>query len=138
MPNRRLVILAGAALVLALLLLRGIPYLTQKREVIASTPTPNAITAVSPIALQPRSQVCTNQVSYSPDSQVARFVTAGTADAKGPPLAVTASAPGYHARAQVPAGYPGSGPVEVRLVTPTHSVIGDFCIRNSGHTQVVL
>src|SRR5436190_17311669 len=118
MPYRRLAIFAGVALLLALLLFRGIPYLTQEREVIASTPTPNAITAVTPIPLKPRSQVCTSQVSYNPDSQVARFVTAGAVEAKGPPLAITASGPRYRARATVPGGYPESGPVEVRLAPP--------------------
>jgi hypothetical protein len=135
MPSRRIAIFAGAALLLALLLFRGIPYLTQQREVIASTPTPNAITAVSPIALKPRSQICTNQVSYSPDSQVARFVTAGPLEPKGPPLAITASGPGYRAGAKVPGGYPGTGAVEVRLAPPNRSLIGEFCIRNAGRTQ---
>jgi hypothetical protein len=138
MPSRRVAIFAGVALLLALLLFRGIPYLTQQREVIASTPTPNAITAVSPIALKPRAQICTNQVTYNPDSQVARFVTAGAPQAKGPPLAISASGPGYRARSQVPGGYPGSGPVEVRLAPPNRSLIGEFCIRNSGRAQVVL
>jgi hypothetical protein len=138
MPSRRIAIFAGVALLVALLLFRGVPYLTQKREVIASTPTPNAITAVSPIGLKPRSQICTNQVSFGPDSQVARFVTADPIQAKGPPLEITASAPGYRARAQVPGGYPGSGPVEVRLAPPKRSLIGEFCIRNAGRAQVVL
>src|SRR4051794_23176744 len=138
MSSRRVAIFAGVALLLALLVFRGLPYLTQTREVIASTPTPNAITAVSPIGLKARSQICTTQVTYSPESQVARFVTADPVQVKGPPLEITASAPGYRARAQVPGGYPGSGPVEVRLAPPKRSLIGEFCIRNSGHAQVVL
>src|SRR5436305_889298 len=138
MPSRRLAIAAGAALLVALLLVRGVPYLSQKREVIAATPTPNAIAAVSPIMLKPASQVCTGQVSYSPDSQIARFVTVGSPKEKGPPLMITADGPGYRAHARIPAGYPGTGTIESRLTPPEHSLIGEFCIHNAGHSQVVL
>src|SRR3954452_7506591 len=131
-------VLAGAGLLLAVLLFRGIPYLTQQREVSSATPTPNAVGAVSPIMLKPRSQVCSTLVTFSPDSQVARVVAVGDAAKKGPALSVTASGPGYKASSPVPAGYPGTGPVEVRLKTPQKSLIGQFCVRNDGPAQAVL
>src|SRR3954454_587591 len=138
MRSGRIAIGVGVALLVALLVGRGAPLLTQKREVIASVPTPGAVGAVSPIELKPGSQVCTTLISYSPDAQVARVVAAGDPKTPGPPLMVNADGPGYHTTAQTPGGYPGTGPVEFALDPPKHSLIGQFCVRNKGKQTVVL
>src|SRR6478672_7750379 len=137
MRSGRIAIAVGLLLLLALLIGRGAPFLTQKREVTASVPTPNAVGAVSAIMLKPGSQVCSTLISYSHDAQVARFVAVGDPKQPGPALTINADGPGYHKQAEVPGGYPGTGPVEVALDPPAHSLIGQFCIRNTGTTQAV-
>src|SRR3954453_4849611 len=138
MRSGRVAIVAGVLLLVALLIGRGVPFLTQQREVTASVPTPNAVGAVTPIMLKPGSQVCSSLISYSADAQVARFVAVGDPKKPGPALTINADGPGYHQQAEVPAGYPGTGPVEVALNPPDHSLIGQFCIRNKGRKQAVL
>ncbi|HEX6713736.1 MAG TPA: hypothetical protein VF066_10135 [Thermoleophilaceae bacterium] len=138
MAERRLPIAFGVVLLLGLLAARGIPWLTHEREVIAATPTPNAISAVSPIGLEPRAQACTSPVTYSPQSEVARFVVRDKQKGGGPPLLITAHGPGYKTSAQLPGGYPGAGPAEVPLKTPRSSLLGEFCIRNMGDKKVEL
>ncbi len=138
MAERRGPIAFGIVVLVALLVLRGAPYLGHKREVVAAVPTPNAVTAVSPIPLAPHAQVCTKFVTYSPQSQVARFNLAGGPDQKGSPLVVNADGPGYHAEARVPPGYAPTGAAEVALRPPGHPLIGQFCVRNAGMTAVVL
>lgn len=135
---RRVPVIFGVLVLVALLAIYGIPFLTQKREVIAATPTPNAVSAISPLTLAPGSKLCSSQVTFSPQAQVARFVAVGDPAKKGPPLTVTAFGPGYRAQAHVPGGYPGTNVIEVPIKTPDHSLIGTFCVRNAGKTQVLL
>jgi hypothetical protein len=136
--HRRLVVAAGAALVLALLLIRGIPYLTQQREVIAATPTPNAVSAVTPVPLPSGSTACLTQVTFSPQAQVARFVTYGTPGAKVSPLVVTAAGGNYKTTSRLSATYPSIGTVEVPIRPAKRPVIGQLCIRNKGPHGITL
>src|SRR5689334_20624421 len=127
--RRRVVVGAGVVLLVALLLIRGIPYLAQQREVIAATPTPNAIGAITPVPLAARSTACMTQVTFSPQAQVARLVTAGTAGQKVSPLIFTAEGPGYRTTSRLPATYPSAGTVEVPIRPAKHPVIGQLCVR---------
>ena len=138
MADRRIPIALGVALFVALLLIRGIPYLTQQREVIASTPTPHALNAVSPVPVKPGSTACMTQVTFSPQAQAVQFDAAGAAQQKTPPLVVTAKGPGYRASARVNGGRPGNGSIDVAIRPASHSLIGELCIRNAGRSQVAL
>src|SRR3954447_19040883 len=132
MASRRGVVTVGVLLFVGLLLLRGIPFLTEQREVIASTPTPRAVGLVSPLDLAPGSEVCQSPVTFSADSEVARVWAADNQRGSGPPLRLTATGPGYKATARAGGGYRAREAIDTLLRTPKHSLLGKFCIRNEG------
>src|SRR3954452_18835544 len=139
MADRRIVIGFAVIVLVALLGLRAPSFLSQKREVIASTPTPNAVTAVTPVELKPGARACMQQVTFGPDSQVARVVAAGLKGGKQtPPLELTAAGPGYRYAHTIPGGYSAVAPIEAPLRAPNHSLIGQLCLKNRGPATVVL
>src|SRR5437773_2230700 len=101
MAERRRVIVLGLVAVVVLVAVRGASFLTDHRDVIASTPTPMALGPGTPVELPPGSQACMDNVTLGPDSQVARFGIADTFGRPGPPLVVSAASGGYHLHAPI-------------------------------------
>lgn len=160
MLRRELSSLAGAALAAGLLVLAGgalqwfVPFLTRERQVTSSTPAPPPLVASTPVTLAPGSRACMDQVAFDAHSEVARL-RADPHGRPGPRLLLEATAPGYHARGEIAAGYrgtrrptraqdaagyrpDGSLPLTARLATPSRPVIGVLCIRNAGAQPVDL
>jgi hypothetical protein len=134
---RRLPLLSGALIAIALLAW-GIPWLTRERTDTTSTPTPPPFQSIAPIVLKPGQQACESLVALSPDTRVAT-VLAAKFTGQGPPLRVTASAPGYRARADIAGGYRGLGSMQATLERPPpRNAIGTICVRNAGHRPVPL
>jgi hypothetical protein len=122
-PGLALFVIVGAIL--------WIPWATKQRTVTASTAVPPPLFGITPAPLRPGQTACMKQVTLDPSSQVGQIgVTTG--GKPGPALAITASAPGYRATSQVPAGYTDSAAVHFSLTPPRKPVIGQLCIRNAG------
>jgi hypothetical protein len=114
-----------------------IPWATQKRQVIASTPVPPALFGITPAPLKPGSNACMSLVTFDPDTQVGE-IGADPGKKPGPPLAIVATAPGYRATARIPGGYKYSPALQFNLTPPKRSVIGQLCVRNTGKRTVSL
>src|SRR4051812_38836568 len=76
-----------------------IPWVTTKREVISQTPSPPAVFTATSVPVHAGGRACLDDVSFDVDSQVVGFTLARFSPRQAPTLAVSASAPGYRARA---------------------------------------
>src|SRR4051794_27813173 len=81
-----------------------LPWATEKRAVVASTPVPPALFGVTPAPVKAGQTACMDQVTLDPRSRVAEIGVA-TGNKPGPPLEVVATGPGYRSTARVPQGY---------------------------------
>lgn len=137
-PSPRVLALSTALFVLALAgIAVFIPYLTREREAVAGVPVPPPYAVAENIRLAPDQQVCLKGVAIDVDSEVAEFSVASNARS-GPPLRVSARAPGYRTGGEVAGGYTGPGAVRVPLQPPSQSLLADFCIENRGERSVQL
>jgi hypothetical protein len=76
-------------------------------------------------------------VAFDPATRAATILTdKGTRN--GPPLRVTATAPGYRSTAFVPGGYGGFASLQATLDAPPRSAIGEVCVENEGRRRVGL
>jgi hypothetical protein len=136
---------AGVATALAaVLLIAGAlvwfkPFLTARRQPVASVPEPAALFAVTPFTVRPGEQACMSAVALEPDARVAEFQLRPVRPVPqgGPPVDLVLSAPGYRAVLAVPGGYPG-GSVALPITPPRHTRIGTACFVNRGRTAVNL
>jgi hypothetical protein len=144
-PSARALAL-GAALILLALAAAGvfIPYLTRERDAIAGVPVPEPFAVPENIPLGPGQEVCLEEVAIDPDSEIAEF-TVISKRRSGPPLRVSATAPGYRAVAEVEGGYRRQQttrfppePLRVPLEPPGSSLLAEFCVANSGARRVEL
>jgi hypothetical protein len=126
--------LASFAAIAAIL---WIPWATKDRVVIGSTPVPPALFSITPVPVKPGSTACLTDVTFSPATQIGE-IGLTTGGKPGPPLDITATAPGYVAAARIPGGYPDDPSSRFNLQAPPGPVIGTLCIRNSGTTTVKL
>lgn len=106
------------------------PFLTQEREVVAATATPDPIAGITPLTLAPANTACLDQVTFDPRGHFALFQVFN-GPKKGPPLLLIQKAPGFSATTRVPGGY-SPNPMNVRVPTPKQSTMGTFCFRNVG------
>jgi hypothetical protein len=114
-----------------------IPWATKDRVVLASTPVPPPIFSITPAPVKGGSLACMQQVTFDPHTQIAE-IGLTTGGRPGPPLEITAEAPGYRARARIPAGYRNNPSIHFDLTPPGRSVLGQLCIRNAGRQTVSL
>jgi hypothetical protein len=141
----------AAALILLGALIWFLPYLTHKREVIASVTAPSTVALaekqhpvgtsllLTEFRVAPRQQACMGSVAVTPNSRSAVFSLrpAGSGAQGGPPLEIVLSAPGYHATSLLAAGYL-EGSVAVPLVPPDHALIASMCFVNRGRSAALL
>jgi hypothetical protein len=135
MPRRTTLIALMAFVAVAAILF--VPWLTKKRDIVASTPVPQALFGVKPVPLKHGQRACMNQVTLDPLSQIAE-IGVMTSKKPGPPLDVVATGPGYRSTARVPAGYTDSPALYFNLTPPPHALIGQICFRNSGRSAMSL
>jgi hypothetical protein len=119
-------------------------FLTEPREVVASTPSDYTGETV-PLPLPGRGSVCANEIVFDPSSRIARFGATVPASAKAPALEVVARGyedgpyrNGYRATARVPGGWRGARQLDVALRPPPTAVYGTFCVRNLENRPVDL
>src|SRR5215211_1769536 len=114
-PSARMLALAASLLVLAFAAVDlFIPYLTRARETVAGVPVPPPFAVQENIRLKPSEAVCLNEVAIDVDSEIAEFTVINKARS-GPPLRVSAAAPGYRVVTRVDGGYAGPQTMRVPL-----------------------
>ena len=126
--------LAAFAVLAAIL---WIPWATTERPIIASTPVPPPQFGVSPAPVRGGGTACQRNVTFYSRTKVAEIGVL-TGGRPGPPLEITASAPGYRQRVLVPGGYRDDQALRFHLRPPSHSALGQLCIRNTGRQGVNL
>jgi hypothetical protein len=136
MPDRR-ALLIGVLAFVAVAAVLWVPWATKTRVVIASTPVPPPLFGFTPAPLEGGQTGCIQTVTFSPQTQIGEMAIA-TKGGPGPALDITAKAPGYSAKAQIPAGYVVNDGARFNLTAPSKEVIGDLCIRNTGKQTVIL
>jgi hypothetical protein len=141
----------AAALILLGALIWFLPYLTHKREVIASVAAPSTVALaekqhpvgtsllLTEFRVAPRQQACMGSVAVTPNSRSAVFSIrpVGSGAQGGPRLELVLSAPGYHATSLLAGGY-FEGSVAVPLVPPDHALIASACFVNRGRSAALL
>jgi hypothetical protein len=134
----RVLALGAALLVLVVAALAVfVPYLSREREAVAGVPVPSPFAVPENIRLAPDQEVCLDAVAIDVDSEIAEF-TVTSKSKSGPPLRVSAEAPGYRAAAEVDGGYLSPETVRVPLEPPTRSLLAEFCVANRGNRKVDL
>jgi hypothetical protein len=119
-------------------------YLTEPREVIASTPS--AYTGLTvPIELPARGEACADEILFDTDARIARFGVTAPEGTTAPPLEIAARGntdgeyrSDYESTADVKGGWTGTRQLDVPLEPPRRAVFGTFCIRNPGSDPVEL
>jgi len=134
----RVLALGAALLVLVVAALAVfVPYLSREREAVAGVPVPSPFAVPENIRLAPDQEVCLDAVAIDVDSEIAEF-TVTSKSKSGPPLRVSAEAPGYRAAAEVDGGYLSPETIRVPLEPPTRSLLAEFCVANRGNRKVDL
>jgi hypothetical protein len=137
-PSGGALALATALLVLAFAALDVfIPYLTKDRETVAGVPVPPPFSVQENIALAPGQEVCLDSVALDVDSALAEFTVVNEMKS-GPPLRVSAAAPGYRATGKVDGGYGAPFTARVPLEPPPRSLLAELCVANRGNRKVEL
>jgi hypothetical protein len=133
----RRILAAGLALFAIAAAILFVPWATEKRPVVASTGVPPALFGITPAPLKPGQNACMQQVTFDPLSQVGQIGVA-TGKKPGPPLAITATAPGYRATSRIAPGYTDTQALYFDLTPPRKAVMGQLCIRNAGKRAMSL
>jgi hypothetical protein len=130
--------LGGALLVLAVAALAVfVPYLAREREAVAGVPVPPPFAVEENIRLAPDQEVCLDAVAIDVDSEIAELAVMSKAKS-GPPLRVSAEAPGYRAAGEVYGGYRSPATIHVPLEPPRRSLLAEFCVANRGNRKLDL
>jgi hypothetical protein len=131
MPRSR-AFLGGVAFASAiglLLVLWWIPWLTQQRDVIVSSPSPPGLFGATTVAVKSPQELCWSNVPLDHRAQVLGVfpVTGGGA---APALHFRLAAPGYATTADVPAsGYADRQLLRVPLRASPPDAVGTLCVR---------
>jgi hypothetical protein len=136
MPSRRVMLIALAAFAVVAAVL-WIPWATKDRVVVASTPVPPPLFGITPAPLKGGVTGCMQGVTFDPQTQIGEigFDTKGK---PGPRIAITATAPGYRATSQIPAGDVDDPSARFNITAPDKAVIGKLCFRNTGKREISL
>ena len=136
--SRRAPVAVFAGLLVLLALGKWLPFLSAERAQVASTPVVRPDNTAAELRLAAGQQACVDGVEFSPRAQEALLRVTYTAGA-GPPIALTARAPGYRADATGPSGYGTRASLEIAFA-PSRTTLprGRLCLRNAGSAPVGL
>ena len=110
-----------------------VPRLTQRDEVVSSTPVRVDLAAIAPIVVQPGARACLSDVTFDRAAGVARIALAPSAtSANATRLALETSAPGYRASTVASVEPLRAYEYEIPFTPPHRSAIGTLCIHNLG------
>ena len=130
--------LAAAGLLLAVVVLLGfLPWLLRERPAVSSTPIVRPPSVIAELQLRPDEAACVSDVLLGPDAEEVAVEVTRTPRAAGPPLEVTARAPGFRAEGRAPGGYNRRTAVEIPIAPARRPVRGGrVCVRNAGRADV--
>ncbi len=142
MARSPLAVFVGVLLGVALLPV--LSYLTESREVIASTPS--AYTGITvPIGLPAHSEACADEILFDTNARIARFGATAPEGAAAPALQVVARGnqqgdyrSDYRSDVRVKGGWVGTRQLDVPLEPPASAAFGTFCVRNLGDGSIDL
>jgi hypothetical protein len=134
---RSRVVIGALAAFAVLAAILWIPWATEKRAIVASTPVPPPVFGITPVPVKAGSTACLQNVTFYSRTRIGELSVTNTRGG-GSPLAITATAPGYRSTARVPGGYDPDGAIRFGLARPSKSVLGQLCIRNAGRRTVNL
>lgn len=129
--------LLGLALVLGAVALLFVPFLGEKREVVASTP--GSLPLFEPpgaVGLASGNRACIEPLTVSWDTEIAHLVV-GTYGREGPPLRATLEAGGA-SRSATASGYADNSAVAFEFGSLQREAEGSLCVENEGATAVTL
>ena len=132
--------LAMSALLLIGALAWYVPPLRGGGEPAAEVVAPSGIPLDNTFTVPPHGQACMRSVTVTPRSDLAQFVVRPVAGAGpgGPPVALSLSAPGYHAHTPLATSYrPGVLVLAISL-QPRRSLIATACFSNRGRQPLRL
>jgi hypothetical protein len=116
-----------------------LPRLTQRGDVVSSTPVRSDLASLHPIALAPRARVCLDQVTLDAAARIAQVTIASTVGGNdGTRLELETAGAGTRATATAAVAPGMAGPLEIPFTPPPHGAIGTLCVRNVGHHRVAL
>jgi hypothetical protein len=136
--------LAAFAAVLALAAIPAIAHLTERREMIASTPS--AYTGLTvPLPLPASGIACADEILFDTDARIARFGATAPKGEPAPPLEIEARGntegkwrSDYADTARIPGGWRGTRQFDLPLRPPAQAGFGTFCVRNLGDRPMSL
>jgi hypothetical protein len=126
-----------AALVCLLAAVPFARFLIADRELVAATPSPRPVFAISLVDVPPAEALCISGVTIPDDARELHFQV-GTFGPPGPALTVDLRAPGYAERVTVPAGYADSALIAEPMRPPAAPVLGEVCFRHEGARKIAL
>jgi hypothetical protein len=129
---------AIAAVVLFLIALpfSGVPFVFEKRQSIAASPSLSGFAANKNIRVRGGERACVSPVPFDRPTQVAQFLIAPQKRGRQSPLEVTASAPGYVSTASLERWTPGA--VQFAIAAPRGYAEGQVCLLNRGRRTIEL
>jgi hypothetical protein len=125
MSRRWVLIPALAAILVAAVL--GARFLTQNRDLVASTPSPRPVFTVNYLQLRPGSELCIADVTIPADAHRLRMQVR-TYGRPGPALNVTLAAGSYRQRVAVPGGYADQTTLDAPMAPPRADSLGRVCV----------
>ncbi len=136
--SERTLVIAGAAVVLVVLLLALIlPYLEQDRRIATEVPQPAPLLSVSLVEMLAGQQACADEIGLLPGRQVAEM-RIGTYGKPAVSLLLTLMASGYRQTVSVPPSYVNNGLLDVPFSGPREVLEGSVCVTNEGKVPVAL
>jgi hypothetical protein len=112
-------------------------FLTEKREVVAATPSPRPVFEVSLVGVPPLKELCIADVTIPGDARQLRFHVL-TRARRGPAIDVALRAPGYDERLTVPGGYADRTLISAPMNPPAEASLGEVCLRHHGSAPIEL
>lgn len=115
-----------------------VPFLTQQRIAVASTPSMQPLFSIDAVRVRPGSRACIAPLPLDPS--VASVELLVRSPDRAAPLAIALTAPGYRSRTTATGYDPGDAtkvtvPVRPR---PARAVDGTLCVRNAGRRAIGL
>lgn len=129
-------VVLGAAVIVVVALVAFVPFLDQRRDVLAASPGPPAMFRLTTVEIAPQHRLCLDHFALGPRTQVLRM-SPGTFRRPGPRLNFEISPAGFPPQRVTVAGYADNAALALPIDAPPHAVAGRICVTNVGRHSVV-
>ena len=136
MPERRGILLAGAVVLVAAIVLT-IVWAGEKRDFVASTPQPPPLYTTDLLGVKGGERACWGDITLVPSGTLAQFRV--TSEGRPPvPLTFSVTAPGYRSTVDIPPTWSDNDLLTARIDPPPRAVHGQACVENAGTRKIAL